>query len=237
MGEIRKDAKIDDFVVNVNNADENCTIKCSSGFYIQVAKSCFTTLDTTTVFSFSNVSISISKVTISRDLKGSEANRLLHFNFAHQKENLGGVAVHLYHSTRTIQVQGSHPMPGGSKAALWFVNNVVIKKFKEQAKSKKYAIRNFNETVQRSNSPFNIQEPPSNSCHSCKLVFNLKSKPSYCTICSNYLHKTCLKDHNKTCKTQQSQQSNTVVAPSLTPSSSSSYSSLVSHSLATSCRA
>ena len=30
--EIRKDAKIVDFEVNVNNDDENYTIKCSSGF-------------------------------------------------------------------------------------------------------------------------------------------------------------------------------------------------------------
>jgi hypothetical protein len=39
MKEIRKDAKIVDFEVTVNNDDENYTIKCSSGFDIHVARS------------------------------------------------------------------------------------------------------------------------------------------------------------------------------------------------------
>ena len=67
----------------------------------------------------------------------SEVNRLVKFVFVSQHQNCGGVAVHLHHSTRTIQVQGSHKMPDNSKAALWFVKNVIVKKFKEKAKVKK----------------------------------------------------------------------------------------------------
>ena len=41
---ITKDAEINDFEVNINNSDQNATIKCSTGFYIQVARACFVTL-------------------------------------------------------------------------------------------------------------------------------------------------------------------------------------------------
>ena len=228
MNEIRKDAKIDDFTITVNNSDENCTIKCSSGFYIQVAKSSFTTLDTTTLFTVQNVAISVSNVTISRDLHGSEANRIIHFNFAAQNDTLGGVTVHLHHSTRTIQVQGSKTMPNGTKAALWFVNHVITGRFKEQATAKKYAIKNFNDAVQKQPTQ-NIQHPSfaSNACYSCNLIFNKNSKPSFCNFCSKYLHKSCLKEHTKICKAatstpaSQSTSLATQPPPSILPQQSS----------------
>ena len=199
--EIRKDARISDFEINVNNSDENCTIKCSSGFYIQVAQSCFLTLDETTVFNVSGVVISISDIIKTNDKNGSEVNRLIHFTFTSEQQSSGGVAVHLHHSTRNIQVQGSHKMPDHSKAALWFVNNVVVKKFKEQAKTKKFAIKNFNDSLQRVSASTGIVPNTSNSnaCRECNIIFNSRSKPSFCSDCSEYFHKSCLKDHSKTC--------------------------------------
>ena len=218
INDIRKDSKIADFDVTVNNQDENCTIKCSSGFYIQVAQSCFTTLKENTVLSVGGIVISISNITKSNDKSGSEVNRLVKFAFVSQHQNCGGVAVHLHHSTRTIQVQGCHKMPDNSKAALWFVKNVIVKKFEEQAKAKKFAIKNFNDSVQRTFTNPNAVPNPSNSCRECSLLFNTRSKPSMCSSCSVYFHKTCLKDHAKTCSRSSSPNSNTesVAAPTTT---------------------
>ena len=199
--EIRKDARIPDFEINVNNSDENCTIKCSSGFYIQVAQSCFMTLNESTVFNVSGIAITISDIIKTNDKNGSEVNRLIHFTFTSEHQGCGGVAVHLHHSTRNIQVQGSHQMPDRSKAALWFVDNVVVKRFKEQAKIKKFAIKNFNDSVQRTSSGSGIVPNTSNSnaCKDCNILFNSRSKPSICSYCSQYLHKSCLKDHTRSC--------------------------------------
>ena len=199
--EIRKDATISDFEINVNNNNENCTIKCSSGFYIQVAQSCFLTLDESTVFNVSGIVISISDIIKTIDKNGSEVNRLIHFTFTSEQQGSGGAAVHLHHSTRNIQVQGSHQMPDQSKAALWFVNNVVVKKFREQAKAKKFAIKNFNDSIQRTSSDPGIAPNTfkSNACTDCNILFNSRSKPSICSYCSQYLHKSCLKDHTRSC--------------------------------------
>ena len=201
---IKKDTKINDYEVNINNSDQNATIKCSTGFYIQVARACFVTLDKTSIITRGKTAITIDDVTITKDQAGVESTRLFHFSFMSDLKSLGGVAVHLHHSTRTIQVQGSHYMPDASRAALWFVNNVILVRFKDQAKAKNFAIQNCNETFRKDaqtvNNHTKTSTEPNNSCHSCNLVFNTKSKPSLCEKCAKYFHKTnCLKDHVKTC--------------------------------------
>ena len=133
---IIEDASLNDYEVTVNNADQNVTIKCSSGFYIQVAKASFVTLEKPTVLSSTNVTITVDDVIKIKDMNGLEATKLIHFSFLNEQVSLGGVAVHLHHSTRTIQIQGSQIMPDSTRAALWFLNNVTIVRFKDIAKTK-----------------------------------------------------------------------------------------------------
>ena len=150
--------------------------------------------------------------------------------------SLSGVAVHLHHSTRTIQVQGSHIMPDASRAALWFVNNVILVRFRDQAKAKKFAIKTCNNAFKRDTITGNIADKinnkSNNTCHSCKSIFNTKSKPSRCENCAKYFHKTsCLKDHMKACHRRNSDNSldsssttslSATVAPPVSPTISSS---------------
>jgi hypothetical protein len=202
MSKIRDDAALDDFQVTVNNNDQNVTIKCSSGFYIQVAKASFVTMKKHSVFSAADVAITVDEVTVTTDQKGLEATMLMHFSFMDEKVALGGVAVHLHHSTRTIQLQGSSVMPDSSRAALWFLNNVSLKKFKDIAKSKKFEIKNFNKAarnvLQTATTAF--PDANTNTCHACTLIFNTKSKPSQCNSCSKFFHKMCIRDHGKFCR-------------------------------------
>ena len=132
-----KDASINDFDVTVNNTDQNATIKCSSGFYIQVAKGCFVSLLNSSVFTKDKIAITVKSITMTNEQSGLESTRLIHFSFMNEENILGGVAVHLHHSTRTIQIQGSQIMPDSARAALWFLNNFVTDRFKELAKTKK----------------------------------------------------------------------------------------------------
>ena len=202
MNEIQKDANLKDFDVSVNNADQNVTIKCSSGFYTQVALPSFATLAKSTVFTKSKIAISVDEVSITKDLSGLDSNRLMHFSFMNELKDVGGVTVHLHHSTRSIQIQGSHIMPDSTRAALWFVNNVTLTRFKDQAKAKKFAIKSFNEAAKKlpdTQISENAQQF-ANCCQSCFSIFNTKSKPSICNFCMKYFHKTnCLKDHTMIC--------------------------------------
>ena len=52
-----------------------------------------------------NQSYIIDEVKITNDLKGLEATRLISFLFMSGQAYLGGVKVHLHHSTRNIQIQ------------------------------------------------------------------------------------------------------------------------------------
>ena len=212
LKEITKDAMLVDFNVKVNNNDENCTIKCSSGFYLQVAKASFLTLDDSATFTVANVAFTIDNVKITNDETGFEANRLIRFMFFTKSDSCGSVTVHLHHSTRTIQVQGSAIMPDTNKAAFWFVSKVILKRFQDLAKAKQYAIKNFNNLVKdlkptcnnlnsRSSSS-NISDPP-DSCQQCFSRFSAPSRPAVCTNCGKYFHKrNCLKEHMKGCRFQ-----------------------------------
>ena len=201
---IRADAALNDYEVTVNNNDQNVTIKCSSGFYIQVAKASFVSIKKGSTFSTDKIGITADEVIFTNDQAGLEATKLVHFSFKSEQGGvvLGGVAVHLHHSSRTIQIQGSHIMPDSSRAATWFLNRVTIKRFKDIAKSKKFAVKLFNEAAKSIGKPGATSFPGSNSnsCQSCFLVFNTQSKPSQCPSCQKFFHKCCLKDHNKNCK-------------------------------------
>ena len=207
--EITKDAMLVDFEATVNNNDENCTIKCSSGFYLQVAKASFLTLDDTSTFTLGNVAIKISDVKITNDETGSEANRLIKFTFFTKSISCGSVAVHLHHSTRTIQVQGSAIMPDSTKAAFWFVSKIILKRFQDLAKAKQYAIKNFNSLVRDFKPTSNYQHTKDsssnishslNSCQHCLSRFAASARPSVCPHCGKYFHKrNCLKEHMKAC--------------------------------------
>ena len=81
MRKIVEDATLHDFDVTINNNNENCTIKCSAGFYLQVVKPCFTSLEKQSVIRHSNISMSVAEIWITNDRKGLEANRKVRFQF------------------------------------------------------------------------------------------------------------------------------------------------------------
>ena len=94
-----------------------------------------------------DIAFTVTDVTITNDRNKLEVYRLLHFSLMSHRDNLGVVAVHLYTSSRTIQIQGSAVMPNGTKIAKWFTLNFVLIKFREQAEVKKYLIKNTNEFI------------------------------------------------------------------------------------------
>ena len=202
MMKIKEDALLNDYEVTINNSDQNVTIKCSSGFYIQVGKSCFVTLEKRSVLSKTKIAITMDEVTKTKDKNGLESTSLMNFSIMSELARLGGVAVHLHHSSRTIQIQGSSMMPDSTRAAVWFLNNLVLSRFKDIAKTKKFVIKSFNEAARSSSvTVAKNTSTGSNSCHSCNVIFSLKAKPSKCMSCLKFFHKlTCLKEHVKHCK-------------------------------------
>ena len=200
---IVKDASINDYDITINNDEQNVTIKCSAGFYIQVARPYFSTIKNGTVMTQAPMVIALDDIKETIDKNGIEATKLMHFSFMSNQTSCGGVRVHLHHSTRTIQIQGSHVMSNNQRAAAWFLKSVVLLKFNDLAKTKKFAINNFNNAVLKMNHvPASLSSSDhSNVCQACFMIFDSKSKPSRCPTCSKFFHKTkCHKDHSRSCR-------------------------------------
>ena len=225
---IVNDAAIPDYEINVNNDDQNATVKCSSGFYIQVARASLGSLQHPSVLACGGIAVTVDKIRVTNDQVGTEATKLINFSFMSDQTKIGGVTVHLHHSNRTIQIQGSAKMPDSSRAALWFLNHFILVRFKEQAKAKSFAIKSTNTSIIKASTNLNnkIGKPQSqnNSCSSCNRGFNSSSKPSMCSFCAKFFHKTnCIKNHMKICHrgSQLPMQTQTTVTSSIPPTPSS----------------
>ena len=103
-GKIIKDANKSDYDIVVNNNEQNSTIRCSSGFYVQVGRPCFSSLENGSVLNTSSIVITVDDITKTSDLNGTETNLIMLFSFKNSLQTCGGVRVHLHHSTRTIQM-------------------------------------------------------------------------------------------------------------------------------------
>ena len=222
---IIKDAALNDYDVTVNNNDMNVTIKCSPGFYLQVAKPSLLALQDKTYLSKDRIPITLTKSTKTKDRNGHENTHLLHFSMTSDDDSECTVAVHLHHSTRTIQIQGSRSMPDSSKAALWFHTNVVLRKFSDLARVKQYAVKNTNEAIHQmsrhpSSSSSNTTSTGTNTCNACNSIFRYKAAPSRCDNCGKVFHKKCFKEHKKECTSTPASSDSSITVSSSNPTSS-----------------
>ena len=126
------DTQLNDFEVTINNNNENCIIKCSSGFYYQMGRPCFEELDIHSVMTYSNIAINVTEIQPFLDRNRYEYGRRLRLSFVTHDEDLGGVVVHLHHSTRRIQIQGGSTVSCVTSAE-WFAK-AMISRFHELAK-------------------------------------------------------------------------------------------------------
>ena len=85
---------------------------CSTAFYEAVAKPVISGLSKDTTLNIKNISISCDHFDFNRDSNGSEYNRVLHIKVGGCGQfKIGKVTVHLHHSKRLVQMQGSTIMP------------------------------------------------------------------------------------------------------------------------------
>ena len=192
---ISRDAKARDFTITSNDENRNINIECSSGFYAQVAKPTVYSLAQDHLQSPVNgCQISFDHLTKNLDSSGNEFNLTLFFKLKEKRGRQLNVTVHTHHSTRLIQVQGGKPTLSKESAAQWFVKNILYDKFKFLANAKKLSISRFNEAISSSNKIPNYNK---SQCSYCAGDFIHNAKPTLCTTCNKYFHKSsCLKDHN-----------------------------------------
>ena len=194
---ICKDASAPDFTIILKDKEKNVNIECNSGFYAQVAKPTIFALAKDYISSVMGFSIECDGLVKNLDKKGNEYNLVLTFKLRQvMGDKLGKVTIHTHHSARMVQVQGGGMMPGKLKAAKWFLKYVIYEKFQSLAVSKKYDIKKLNEALARANASPGTAFINDNKCDLCSRSFDSRTKPTFCSRCSKWYHKSsCIKDH------------------------------------------
>ena len=153
------------------------------------------------------------------DAVGSSVTTVIHFRFYKDKDCIGGVAVHLHHSTRLIQVQGKSVLPDKSHAPVWFVEQYLKSKFSTLAATKSTEISSMNQTVQDMLGS-SLQVPSKASCAGCRVPFNGRSAPEFCSSCSKYFHRSkCFPTSTHPCYSAGRSRSNSTSTTSVTRAS------------------
>ena len=194
------DTKLADFEIVVNDGDKNVSIQCSSAFYQAIARPVLGGLEKQTSLNVENIPVICHHIDYNRDRHGVEYNRVLHLHLGGGgKHSQGKVTIHLHHTKRNIQMQGSAIMPDQTTAPVWFLKYFIEQRFTDLAASKRVDISLFNKKIEelvRCTNHGSI----SNTCSKCLKHFSANSVPTMCFFCRQFFHKsTCLPQHTSTC--------------------------------------
>ena len=196
VSSLAQDTAIDDFEILINNKDTNVNLKCSPGFYAEVARPAMSSFMQGTKFLIGSVHVNCFHIAFNRDSTGVEESRVLHLDLGDGGRHppQAKVTLTLHHTTRLLQIQGGTTMSDKSKAASWFLHHYVKQKFDFEAKLKKYDISKFNKAIDElftESQTFLFNK--GHSCGHCHKLFTAKATPVLCPLCLKQTHKSrCL---------------------------------------------
>ena len=125
LKKIGKDSLLSDFEIDVSPSNENVNIQCSVGFYTKVAIPAFESISAGGSTVSGDICVKCHDVTKRTDVSGAATANVIMYRLYQQNLSIGQVTVHLYHTTRNVQVQGSALLPDNTKAPIWFVNKIL----------------------------------------------------------------------------------------------------------------
>ena len=143
-----KDAKLTDFEITISPIAHNVNIKCSTGFYTLVVLPSFKDITEHFVTQVDGITVQCSSITGYIDGANSNTTAVVVFSLTYQDgSSAGAVTMHLHHTTRRVQLQGSALVYDKSRAPVWFVDNFIKSTFSLISKRKSVDISNFNTAV------------------------------------------------------------------------------------------
>ena len=206
-----RDTKNNDFTIVVNSNEENVNITCNTGFYATVAVPSLEKLAASQDFVCQGIDIHCRDIVGNFDATRAQQNTVVYFRLSKNKTSLGGVRIHLHHTSRMVQLQGGALSPGGMTAPVWFVKNILQQHFTQLSQEKSIDISKFNKAVQNMVSSTSINSSPQ-VCAGCNAQFNGRSSPEFCTECRSSYHKyKCYPTSLHTCYQKRRSQSHSNV--------------------------
>ena len=201
LKKLGNDTMLKDFTITINNNDENVNVQCNTATYTLIAVPSFSDIRIDSDFEVSGIRVNCYRITGKVDDADSAVHAAI-FLRLYDKQNMrqGDVTMHLHHTRRKIQLQGSAIMPNKSKAPVWFVDNVIYDRFSLLARTKSFDIENFNKSVRDLVGKHSRKMNATNVCMGCSTQFSGRSLPEHCAECDNYYHKKCFLTKEHHCK-------------------------------------
>ena len=198
-----KDTFAADYEIEVNSNNENVNVQCNLGFYSTVAKPVMEQLSFGPSPCINDVTVRCHDITQRTDQGGAATTTVIIFRMHQHNLSIGQATVHMHHTARKVQIQGSALLPPDNiKAPVWFVQHVLKDRFNALARSAASDINKLNQTVGDLVSR-QISQPNtvSSRCAGCKASFNGRSSPEQCPQCKLFFHKfKCFPTENHACK-------------------------------------
>ena len=183
-----KDTFATNYEIEVNSNDENVNVQCNLGFYSTVAKPVMEQLSFGPSPCINDVTVRCHDITQRTDQGGAATTTVIIFRMHKHNLSIGQVTVHMHHTARKVQIQGSALMPpDNTKAPVWFVQQVLKERFNDLSKSQASDINKLNQTVGALVSRQSGTD--STMCAGCKASFNGRSSPEQCPQCNLFYHK------------------------------------------------
>ena len=202
LSRLCKDTKLQDFEITVSPIAHSVKIKCSAGFYSQVVLPSFSNISEQYRNQVDDVMIRCNKVESRVDQSGASVTGVIVFELAYtSKQNqscIGTVTIHLHHTTRTVQLQGSSLVHDKIRSPVWFVEFFLKGVFSHHALDKAVDINNFNSAVHDLLVDHLKNVDSQDKCGGCGSLFSRKSNMS-CSHCGKKFHKNCFQDKNHAC--------------------------------------
>ena len=132
LDKVINDAHLPNFIVEVNNSGYNVNIRCNSGTYAKVVKPSIQTLSANFSGTVDNIICAFTLEPPGIDLQQLDFNDLIRVNLSKMSsptQIIAKVTMHIHHSSRNVQLQGS-TMVEGITAPLWLTKNVLMKYLK-----------------------------------------------------------------------------------------------------------
>ena len=200
-----KDTTLDDYEITVSPIAHNVNIKCSAGFYAKVVLPSLGNIAEQYDNHVDGVSIQCTEVKRVVDGAGASVTGTVVFKLSYlaNQSFIGTVHIHLHHTTRRVQLQGSSLVHNKTRAPVWFVDKFLKGIFSQHANTMALNISKFNTAVHTMLtdhlSKINNQE----KCGLCGSLFDGRSTKMKCSSCSKNLHKSCFQDKKHACQISQ----------------------------------
>ena len=212
LSNLSEDSTISDFEINISPVAHNVTIKCNTGFYNLVVLPALSNITEHFEQQVDGVTINCNEVTKHVDKSNSHINVKIVFPLTyHGGTSAGAVTVHLHHTTRRVQCQGSSLVHGVTRAPVWFVDNFVKVIFNFYANSKSLDISKFNAAVRECISRVQSRNVSNSGCKACNMQFDGRASPVECNECNHKYHRKCLQSRLHVCKTTQHKAASAII--------------------------